>query len=76
MRAVIQIFGEKASIQDWKWTCRNMTIESLLNHMLAPLGPSGADPAPNYHEAQRIAEMFRGKVLEYELPEFIDGTIY
>ena len=76
MKATIEVNGITAVIEDWEWTSVDKTIANILNLMLDKLGPSGSDPAPNYHEAQRIASIIGAKVTDYELPDFVKGTVY
>ena len=76
MNATIELAGMQATIDGWNWTGSDEGLVALLNAMLDPDGPSGADPAPNTHEARRVAELLGGKVLEFELPEYDPEAVY
>lgn len=76
MRATIEMGGARATIENWHWTSRRQVLADVLNRMLDPIGPSGADPAPNYHAALEAIERLGGKILDYELPEYVHGRVY
>ena len=76
MNATIELAGMQATIDGWNWTGEDERFIALLNAMMDPGGPSGADPAPNTHEARRMAELLGGKVLEFELPEYDREAVY
>jgi len=76
MTATINIAGIEATIDDYRWTSRDAVLASTLNAMLDPLGPSGGDPAPDYHAALAAVEQIGGKVVKYDLPEYVAGRIY
>lgn len=66
MSAKVRIYGYEASISGLKWTCSNKPLEELLNSMREPLGPSGADPDPDYTAAMRAIEELGGELLEHK----------
>jgi len=74
--ATIELAGMQATIEGWNWTGTDEQLVTLLNSMLDPIGPSGGDPAPNTHEAQRVAELLGAEVVEFELPEYDPEAIY
>jgi len=76
MNASIELAGMQATIDGWEWKGEDEQFIARLNSMLDPDGPSGADPAPNTHEARRVAELLGGKVLEFELPEYDPEAVY
>ena len=76
MSATIQAGTFTATLQDWLWTGGNPAFVAMLNARLDPEGPSGADPAPDYHEALRIADVIGAEVIDFELPEYVKGRIY
>lgn len=76
MSATIQAGLFEATIKDWHWTGDNPAFVAMLNARLDPAGPSGADPAPDYHEAQRVAAEIGAEVIDYELPEYVSGRVY
>ena len=76
MRASIQLGEMRATIDGWNWTGNDKQFVAVLNSMLNPDGPSGGDPAPNYHEAQRVAKLLGAEVIDFELPPYQEGTVY
>ncbi len=76
MTTTIRIWSQAAAIDGWLWTGQDQPLVDMLNAMLDPLGPSGADPAPDYHAALAAIEQFGGEVLSFELPEYVEGGIY
>jgi len=76
MIATIELADMAATIDGWNWKGKDKRLVALLNSMLDPDGPSGGDPAPNYHEAQRVAKLLGAKVVDYELPPYEKGTVY
>jgi len=76
MNATIELRGMQATIEGWEWTGTDEQSVTLLNAMLDPAGPSGGDPAPNTHEARRVAELLGGKVVDFELPEYDPEAVY
>jgi len=76
MNATIELAGMQATIEGWEWTGEDECFVALLNAMLDADGPSGADPAPNTHEARRMAELLGGKVVDFELPEYDPEAVY
>lgn len=75
MSATLELYGLQATIQSWHWTGHEWLVD-WLNMQLDPDGHSGDDPAPDYHEAQRIAQLYGGEVIEYDLPEYDPDVIY
>lgn len=76
MRATIRIGDIEATLEEWQWTSGSDLWVEVLNGMLDPDGPSGSDPAPNFHEAQRVAGILGTDVTDYELPEYVEGRVY
>ena len=76
MSATIRVGTFEATIEGWQWAGDNPAFVGMLNARLDPVGPSGADPAPDYHEALRVVEEIGGEVIDYELPEYVRGRIY
>ena len=76
MKATIRVGDDVATLEDWEWTGEDIIFTQMLNSMLDPLGPSGSDPAPNTHEAERVAELLGGEVVGYEIPVYASGRIY
>lgn len=58
-------FGQyEAEIEGYRWTCEDLpALEDLLNAMLHPLGPSGADPYPDYTAAEDAAKRLNGEIV-------------
>ena len=76
MSATIKVGGLTATIKDYVWTSEDAGFAEYLNITLDPLGPSGADPAPDYHAALAAAKELHGKVTEYDLPDYVAGRVY
>ena len=76
MKATINISGVSATLEGWTWSSTDRQLARLLNVMLDPDGPSGADPAPNTHEARRVAQLLGGEVVDYELPPYDKDAVY
>ena len=76
MSATIKVGNVEATISEWVWSCKDKTLESLLNGMLDPLGPSGADPAPDLHAAQAAVGALGGEVISYDETDFVEGRVY
>jgi hypothetical protein len=76
MNATIELGDMTATIEGWEWEGSNKHLVALLNSMLDPDGPSGGDPAPNTHEARRVARLLGAKVVDFELPSYDPEAIY
>lgn len=76
MSATIQIGPFEATIDGWEWTCEDDTLQRLLNTMLDPYGPSGADPNPDLTAAQEAVERLGGKIIRYDPTEYDPGVVY
>jgi hypothetical protein len=64
--ATIRIGDTEATIDGYRWICEDKTLERLLNLMLDPFGPSGADPNPDVTAARRIAARVGGEVMRQD----------
>lgn len=76
MSATIQKGAFEATISDWNWTSDSTAFARMLNTQLDPEGPSGSDPAPDYHEALRVSELIGAEVTTFDLPEYVEGRVY
>ena len=76
MSASVSIWEVKAKIDGYVWSSDDASFADLLNALLDPLGPSGSDPAPDYHAALAAVEMLGGEVTDYDLPSFVKGRVY
>lgn len=63
MAATVRIGDTEATIDGYRWTCEDKTLEKSLNLMLDPFGPSEADPDPDVTAARRIAARVGGEVI-------------
>lgn len=73
----VDFSGIIATIEDMAWSCEDKQLEDILNSTLDPLGPSGADPDPNYTAAvDAIERLGGGKVIERDEVDYVDGAIY
>lgn len=76
MSATVRVMDKEATLDGWEWT-GDEPLADILNAILLPGGPSGGDPAPEYHEAERaIGEMGMGKVVRWDEVEFDPDAIY
>jgi len=76
MSATIRIENVEATISEYVWSCEDATLKAVLNGLLDPLGPSGADPAPDLHAAQAAVEALGGEVVSYDEVDFVKGRVY
>jgi len=76
MSATIRIGNVEATIKEYVWSCEDAAVEAVLNGMLNPLGPSGADPAPDLHAAQVAVEVLGGEVVSSDEVDFVKGRVY
>lgn len=72
--------GIIATIEDVVWSCDDNQFEDFLNSMIdmiAPFGPSGADPDPNHTAAIKVIKMLgSGKVTQRDEVDYVEGRIY
>lgn len=76
MSATIRLADTTATIDGWEWTSEREELANMLNALLDPAGPSGADPAPDVHAAEAAIEIIGGELVEFDEPEFVRGRIY
>lgn len=76
MAATIEINGIEAMIEEYHWTSKDATLAGILNTLLDPLGPSGADPNPDLHAAQAAVAELGGEVVSYDETEYEEGRVY
>ena len=76
MSATVKIYGQTATIDGWKWTGEDEELVALLNSMLDPNGPSGADPDPGGNEAARVAKELGGEMVSRDPVESEPGVVY
>lgn len=76
MAAIVEINGDKAIIRDYKWSSSNRQLAEILNTMLDPLGPSGADPNPDGTAAEEAVRRLGGRVISIDETESEDGVVY
>lgn len=67
IKAVIQ--GIPVIINDHEWTSTDKDLERLLNSMIDPAGPSGADPYPDKTYAMEAIEALGGRIVEASPPD-------
>lgn len=72
----IDIAGNVATIKGYKWSGDNNVLVSLLNAMLDPAGPSGADPNPDLTAAQAAIDALGGEITRADETEYVEGRIY
>lgn len=76
LRATIEVNGHRATFEGEEWSGEDEELVRLLNFMLRRSQISGYDPAPHTNEAKRVAKLLGGKVIDYELPEYVEGRVY
>lgn len=77
MAVKIRLGANRAYIQDYHWFSPNKAMESALNSMLDPNGPSGSDPYPDKTAADAVVAQL-GATIEYisPLPKEEPGLIH
>ena len=75
MRATVRVGDLEATLEGWRWDGHE-DLAKILNRYLDPNGPPGWDPAPELHEAQRVAALLNLEVVDYKVPPFDKGAIY
>jgi len=76
MSATIQIGLIEATVDGYRWECKEHWLKRVLNAMLDPHGPSGADPNPDLHAAREAVKVFGGQIVSYDETEYDPGAIY
>ena len=76
MAVTVEIFHTTATIHGYRWTCADPTFEALLNSMLHPLGPSGADPDPDRTAAQAAIDEWGGQIISADELPYDPNVIY
>ena len=77
MAVTIQLpWGVTAVIDGYQWRARDLHVAKMLNALLDPDGPSGADPDPDRTAAQAAIDKLGGKIIQADDPPFEDGTVY
>lgn len=76
MTAIVEINGTRAVIRDYVWHSTDKALETVLNTLLDPLGPSGADPNPDATAAEEAVKRLGGRVISADETESEDGVVY
>jgi len=77
MAVTVRIARAETSIEDYVWTSKEASLAGLLNAMLDPLGPSGADPNPDLTAAQAAIKILGGEILDAGEPlPYEPGMVY
>lgn len=73
----IKIGDTEATIENYEWSCKDKLLRQVLNGMLDPLGPSGADPYPDLTAAREAVAKLGGEIVEYdEQPDYPKDTVF
>lgn len=72
----VNIAGDIATIDGYEWQSDNESLQELLNAMLHPSGPSGADPYPDLTAAEAAIAKLGGEVTHADEVEYVEGRIY
>ena len=70
------VSGVEATINEYQWACEDAVIEGLLQLMLDPSDPSGADPNPDATAAAAAVETLGGELISFDKTEYVEGEIY
>ena len=77
MSVTARIAGVTVTISGYKWSGGDAILVRLLNVMLNPYGPSGADPYPDFTAAAQAVDEFNGEIIDAgERPEYVEGRLY
>lgn len=81
MAATIVVQGETATItssweRGWFWEGSSPILVQYLNAQLDPGGPLGQSPDPLGGEAERMANLLHGRVVERDEIEYVPGRVY
>ncbi len=76
MSATIRLLGHEATIDGYRWRSKNRALEAVLNAMLDPAGPSGADPEADIHAAEAAIQKLGGELVRFEESEHVEGRVY
>ena len=63
MSVEVLVLGQRATVEGYKWRCKDKQVLGLLNTLLSPFGPSGADPDPDYTVARLAVERFGARIV-------------
>ena len=76
MAATIRVGKFEATVEDLVWTSEYPDFTDMLNSMLSPNGPSGADRNPDLTAAQKAVAFLGGEVVRFDPAEYVEGRIY
>ena len=77
MSVTIRTIQDMATIDGYEWTGDNAQLVDLLNSMLAPYGPSGADPNPDMTAAQAAIDSIGGEIVDINQDiKHVKGRVY
>lgn len=74
---VIQVKGYRASIENYKWSCKDKDFKGLLDTYINPKGSSPSDPYPDLTVAKEVIKDLGGEIIRQDkLPESKKGVVY
>ena len=76
MSATIQWAGVEATIDGYEWVCEDEDVLALLNGFLDEEGPSGGDPEPDLHVAERVVQAWGAELVRFDESEYVRGRVY
>lgn len=76
MAATVRIGGATATIDGYEWTTSNPTLKRMLDKLLDPNGPSGADPNPDHTAALAAIDKLGGTLVRFDEAEFDPNVKY
>ena len=72
----IKVGEFEATIENYQWRSDFEPLAQTLNALLNPLGPSGADPNPDYSAALHAIEVLGGEILSFDDASFDADVVY
>lgn len=76
MTAIVEINGKRAVVKDYHWSSADEALATMLNALLNPNGPSGADPNPDGTAAEEAVKRLGGRIISVDETESEDGVVY
>jgi len=77
MAATVRIRGFVAKItNELIWECSDSVMRKLLNSMVDPDGPSGADPNPPLTVADQVIAVLGGKIVSFDEEPYDPDVVY
>lgn len=72
---VIEVGPYRASIENYKWSCKNAEFLKYLNYNLPKDGRSPSEPNPDFAAAKEIVDKLGGKIIRHDKVESTDEEL-